>query len=185
MYQKKKLAFSNRTIFEKFSPSIDRCFCVVAKMMFANRINIDGSIDMSQAGFLKKNEVWSYIYYLFYYNNTTLEEFATMRDEEKGKASAIRFYEVVKAVVQNQFIADDKVVPLDINTLIYFVNAIVHKYGENMKNPVVDYLISVLDKHKGVTHLNKLSVITGTNASVVAEPEKVANANVKVSFQYK
>lgn len=183
MYQKKKLAFTNRVVFEKFSPAIDKCFCVVSKMMFANRINIDGSINMEQAGFLKKSDLWSYIYYLYYYNNTSVEEFASMRDEEKGKASALRFYEVVKAVVQNRFVAEERIIPLDVNTLIFFINSIVHKYGEDMKNPVVDYLKSFLDKHRDMVRLNKLSVVTGRENVEVAK--NASNANVKVQFEYK
>lgn len=195
-FKRKKLAFNNQAMFEKqFSTVFETCFCVVSKMMFNNHVNIDGSINMEQAGFLRKYQLWSYIYYLYYYNNSSLEEFAAMKGE-LGKASAVRFYEVVKAVVQNQFVPEESVTPLDVNTLIYFVNIIMAKYrGEgaiaesNIKNPVVDYIRGVLARGKGEegVRLKKLSVVTGKesgNVNVVTDSAGVGNANVKVTFDY-
>lgn len=187
-FQKKKLAFNNTLVFGKpFSPSVDQCFCVASRMMFNHRINMDGTIQMEHAGYLKKNELWSYIYYLYTYNNTSVEEFVTMKDEN-GKASALRFYEVVKAVVQNQFIPEDKVVPLDVNTLIYFINVVCQRYGDNMKNPIADFLKSVVHKQHDIVHLSKLSVITGQEQgalNVITNADKAKNANVKVQFNIK
>lgn len=186
-FQKKKLAFRNQAVFDRsFSPAVDSCFCVVARLVFEGRINVDGTINVEQAGYLKKGDVWSYIYYLYTYNHTSVEEFVAMKDE-KGKASALRFYEVVKAVVQNQFVPEVAIVPLDVNTLIYFINLMCQRYGENMQNPVATFLQS-MTKRPEVVHLSKLSVVTGQEpgaVNVITNANKAKNANVKVQFEYK
>lgn len=185
MFRKKKLAFSNKTVFEKFSPSIDKCFCVTSRLMFEGRINIDGSVNMEQAGYLRKYQLWSYIYYLYYYNNTSVETFSTMMDPENGKASAIRFYEVVKAVIKNQFIPEDSIIPLDVNSLIYFINVMIHTYGQNMKNPITDYIHAILNSNKGLVKIDKLTVKTGNEDKVVlTTDDKEDDANIRVKLNY-
>jgi hypothetical protein len=164
VYTKKRLAFSNQAVFEKkFSSGIDACYCVVSKMMFENLMNVDGTISHENAGSLRKSDLWSYIYYLFYYNNSSVEEFVAMKDKKNGKASAIRFYEVVKAVVKNQFVEEEEITPLDVNTLIYFVNIMIERYEGNMSNPIVSFVQQLVHKAKGeqIGAIKKLSIVTG------------------------
>lgn len=145
MFTKSKLSFTSTVVFEnEFKPSIDHAFCVVSRMMFLNMINIDGSINEEQLGLLKIYELWSYIYYLYYYNHSSVETFAAMKNTTDGKASALLFYETVRREVENPFIGSDEVLPLDVNTLAYFINKMVHTYGKNMRNPVVDYLSEIV-----------------------------------------
>lgn len=160
MFTKFKLSFTSAVVFEKeFKPSIDNAFCVVSRMMFLNMINIDGSINEEQVGLLKVYELWSYIYYLYYYNHSSVETFAAMKDEKDGKASALLFYETVRGEVDNPFVGSDEILPLDVNTLAYFINKMVHTYGKNMRNPVVDYLKEIvrriMDNQSIVERLNK------------------------------
>ena len=191
MFKKARLTFKDPAVFEKdFKGNLESSFCIISKMLFNNRINVDGTIDVAQGGFLRKYELWSYIYYLYYYNNSSVEEFVKMKDPKSGKASALLFYETVRNTVDNQFIGEDEIVTMDVNTLIYFINIIVHKYGDNLRNPVVDYLkqlvfrLSIdkttLDKLKGI------SVVTGTNdvdIKIVTSPEEINSSNIKVSFK--
>lgn len=188
MFIKSKLSFKNAMVFDKrFKPRLDHCFCVVSRMLFNNRINVDGSIDMENAGFLTKYELWSYIYYLYYYNNSSIDEFVAMKNKDNSKASAMLFYQSVKKVIQNQYVADDEVVAFDVNSLVYFINMTVHKYGTDLRNPVIDYLRRILGSKDAVAKLSNFTLVTGrpeTNVQVVTKPENVKNANIKVRLGY-
>lgn len=184
MFKKAKVSFKNKVIFESdFRADIDRAFCVVSKMLFNNRINVDGSIDVNQAAMLRKYEVWSYIYYLYYHNQSIIEEFVAMQDPKSGKASAVRFYEVVRAVVNNPLLAEDSIQPLDVNTLVYFVNFMVHKYQMDMMNPVVVYLQGLLSNKEAVTRLKDFTLVTGrppNEVEIITDPDRLSAANVTV-----
>lgn len=185
MFTKALLSFRHRLIFEKdFKPNIERAFCVVSRMMFEDRINIDGTINMEQAGYLKKWQLWSYIYYLYYYNNSSVEEFVVMKNKKNGKANAVLFYESVRNVVKNQYVHDGEIVPFDVNSLIYFINVISQKYGEDMKNPVVDYLRKILRSKSATEQISKFTLVTGTKEGEVQLVNKEENANIKVKFGY-
>jgi hypothetical protein len=189
MFKKSKLSFKNILVFEKgFRPSIDNSFCVVSKMMFFNRINVDGTINVDQASYLRKRDLWSYIYYLYYYNNSSVEEFAMMKNKTNGKANAVLFYKSVQNIVQNQFINNDEILPFDVNTLIYFINVICQKYGVNLRNPVVDYLRAIMNNKDAIAQLQNFTLVTGRNPGnvvVVTKPEEIANANIKVNLNYR
>ena len=187
MFKKSKLTFKNSAVFEKrFKPFIDTVFCVVSKMMFFDRINVDGTVNPEQAGYLNKYELWSYIYYLFYYNNSTVGEFMEMKDTKTGKANAFKMYTVVKEVVDNQFVDGEDIVPFDVNTLIYFINIVTQKYGPDLRNPIVDYLQKILASKEAMTSINKFSIVTGQkdgNIVVVSNPSNIENANIKIGFR--
>lgn len=187
MFVKAKLSFANEAVFEKdFKPTIDHAFCVVSKMMWLNRINIDGTIDMEQATLLRKYEIWSYIYYLFYNNHSTLDLFASMKSEDNGKANALLFYKAVAGKVKNQFIdeamAKNKLVAFDVNTLIYFVNMVVQEYGADLTNPVVQYLQRIVSNPETIEKLRQFTLVTGKypgNVQVV-KGDALNSADIKV-----
>lgn len=190
MFIKKKLAFNNVLIFEKqFKADFDKSFCVVSKMMIKDVLNIDGSIDIVKTGDLKKYELWSYIYYLYYFNNTTIEEFALMKDNDnKGKASAVKFYEVVRNTVNNQFVPHDSFIPLDVNTLSYFINILIHKYENNLTNPIVNYLQKILNRKPDMIKLGKLAITTGNsgkNVEFITNSNNAKNSNLKIKMDLK
>lgn len=184
MFIKAKLSFKNKTVFESdFQPNVDRAFCIVSKMLFNNRINVDGSINVEQAAMLRKYELWSYIYYLYYHNNSIIDEFQEMQEPSSGKASAVRFYKVVRETVQNPLLEKDSFQPLDPNTLIYFINILVHKYGQDMMNPVVVYLQQLLTNKEAIAKLKTITLVTGRpekNVEIISDPEKIASTNVKI-----
>ena len=186
MFEKATLSFKSIIMFGKeFKPSIDHSFCVVSKMMFFNHINIDGTINDDKASLLKKHELWSYIYYLYYYNNSSVEEFVKMKNPKDGKANALQMYRVVQEIVQNQFVPSTEIAPFDVNTLIYFINVITQRYGENMRNPVVDYLRKILGSKEAIEQIKKFSLRTGAkpgNVVMVTDPKEVNNADIKIEF---
>lgn len=187
MFQKQKVSFNSKEVFDsKFKANIDTCFCVVSKLLFNNIINIDGSIDIDKAILLKKFQLWSYIYYLYFFNNKVIPEFIAMKTAKNDKASAILFYDTVMKTVNEKNIqnAKAKVIPFDINTLIYFINIIIHKYEHNMTNPVIDYLNKILEKQI-IPSLGSISIRTGTNSGnvkIITNPQNVSNSNVKVKL---
>jgi hypothetical protein len=75
--------------------------------------------------------------------------------------------------------------PFDENTLVYFINIIVHKYNNTLVNPVIDYLNQILSKEI-IPTLGSISIKTGNsngkNVTIITDPTKMSNANVKVKF---
>ena len=172
----KRLAFTNVAVFDKkFKPDIEQCFAVVAKMLFSKRINIDGSIDIDNLINTRRYELWSYIYFLYYYNNTSIDEFSSMKNTRGGLggASAENFYATVKAVVSNHYVnalspekpKASEYLPFDPQTLAYFINYLVHKYDDSLKNPVIDFIRELLETEKPIAKLNSLVVMTNPNAN--------------------
>jgi hypothetical protein len=184
MFKKAKLSFKSAGVFDKeFKPNIDNVYCVIARLVFEGHINPDGSINDDQAGYLKKYQLWSYIYYLYYYNSSTVDIFSEMKDS-KGKASAVEFYDAVARVVENPFSSD--YTPFDVNTLIYFINKVTHEYENRMRNPVIDF-IERLQGQRVQNGLKKLTLITGVQG---IEPDNIKinvrrNTNNNVQNKYK
>jgi len=190
--------FSHAALFDKkFKPDIETCSCIVGKMVFAKKINIDGSVDVDNMINIRKYELWSYIYYLYYFNNTSIDEFVAMKNTKTGTASAENFYRTVRDVVDNQFVSriniasdkDEVVVPLDPRTLAYFINMIIHKYEEDLANPIMSYLRELV-RQKPKATFDSLIIKTGDNENVKivpgigknANPNAVRDANVKIDI---
>ncbi len=189
MYEKSRVAFTRKEIFgNKFKPNINACFCTVSKMLFADMINTDGTIDINKSVNFKKEELWSYIYYLYFYNNTNVNVFKSMKNKDNGKASAVHFYDTVISMVAEA--EDDETKPpkpFDTTTLIIFINNVIEEFGRELVNPIFDYLGIILKKNV----LSRISAITlktvnvGTNSGkikIVTDEKNVANANVKVTL---
>jgi len=196
------VSFSNAALFDKkFKSDIETCSCTVGKMFFSKKINIDGSIDVDNMVNLRKFELWSYIYYLYYFNNTSIQEFSSMKNPRDGKASAENFYRTVRDVVDNQFVEkinkesekNEVVVPLDPRTLSYFINLIIHRYEDDLTNPIINYVQELVERVKGApgAKFNSLVIKTGENKDIKISPgfgknanaNAAKNANVKVNVR--
>lgn len=188
MYKKLKLSFKNKDVFDnKFKPHLDTCFCIVSRLLLSGIINPDGSIQMEKVVSLKKHELWSYIYYLFYYNNKTIPEFIKMKIVRTEKASAILFYESVQDASDLNSRANSSMPPLDINVLVYFINKMIHQYENNLINPVIDTLQQIIKKEI-IPNFSNFSIKTGNsgdNVKIFTNPDDIKNANVKVRFSMK
>jgi hypothetical protein len=181
MFEKQKISFKSKDVFDsKFTPNVDICFCTVSKLLFNNIINIDGSIDMEKAITLKKHELWSYIYYLYSFNNKTINEFIAMRTPRNNKANAELFYNSVLEIIGK---STNSTSSIDINDLIYFINVIIHKYEDNLVNPVIGYLKKILSREI-IPVLGNLSVKTGnsSNVTILTNPDNVKSSNVQVKY---
>jgi hypothetical protein len=104
-----------------------------------------------------------------------------MKTERNGKANAELFYESVKNAT------GETGSQLDNNTLIYFINLMIHNNEDNLINPVIDYLKKILSKEI-IPSLGSIGIKTGTNSknvNIITNTNAVKNANVKVSFTRK
>jgi hypothetical protein len=191
MFEKQRVAFSRKEIFGvKFKPAINPSFCTVSRMVFAGHINTDGTIDIDKAVSLTKEELWAYVYYLYFYNHTNVPIFQAMKNPENGKASALNFYEAVISMVDREEETNDQPAkPFDTTTLIIFINNVIEEFGKQLVNPIFDYLHVILERNI-VTRLSGITLVTGDNKEtgesnkikIVTNAKNVANANVKVSF---
>lgn len=144
MFKKEKLSFANKEVFGDFKITVNGCFCMIAKMTVDNKIYKDGTINPSIANKLKLEELWSYIYHLYYHNYGTNEVFSQMRRKNitlRVKGSAHLFYLTVKEFLgmkeDPSAVIKDKISKID---LILFINNVVEKYKGNLVNPVFDYI---------------------------------------------
>jgi hypothetical protein len=178
MFQKRKVAFKNQDIFgANFQPAVDPCFCMVSKMLFHGKIEIDGTLDISKEVMFSKKELWSYIYYLYYHNHTNMEIFQKMKDRKSGKASAEKFYETIygdATIIQS----------VDVTSLVLFINNLIRS-NEELVNPVIDYLKVIIQKNI-MSRISGVSVITGKDGKsgfeIVTNPKEAEQANVKISL---
>jgi hypothetical protein len=196
MFEKARVAFTRKEIFgPKFRPAIDPCFCTVSKMLYAGLINPDGTIDVDKAGVISKQQLWCYVYYLWFHNHTNVPIFKSMKSPDNGKATATLFYSAVTAFVEGVNDDDDaeKPKPFDTTTLILFINQVLEEFQHQIVNPIFDYLKMLLQRDV-VTRLSGVGIITGKNNSsdgknpnitIVTDPKEVENANVKITFSRK
>lgn len=177
----KLVAFSNKLIFgNRFSAIIDNCFCMVSKTLIDDNLNFDGTIDLSKETILKKDVLWSYIYYLYYYNNSSISEFNKMQDPKTGKADALLFYNAVRNTTDTIISFGQ---PLTTSLLIIFINNIINKYHDSLINPIIDYLNILINKRIDL-HLSNIAIQTGKDSGfkIELDKEKMKNSNVKVNF---
>lgn len=189
MFKKHKVAFTNKTIFgHMFKNNIEDCFCKLSKMLFSGKIESDGTIDPSKSDAFSASELWSYVYYLYYYNKSDIDEFAAMKSKKTGRASAAQFYELVKSVTDGaaySLASSPSPQPINKAGLISFLNSMIRQYGEDLVNPVFDYLRVLIEKPH-LMNLKGIKLVTGksgeANVQFVTDPKQVEKANIKVSL---
>jgi hypothetical protein len=176
MYTKQRIAFSKKELFgNHFKPGMDACFCRVSRLVFEGKIMPDGMIDAANIRGLGKDDLWSYIYYLFFYNNTNIPVFTSMVNQDNGKASAPLFYQAV-------FQTENTPLNADVPTLIIFINSTIEKYGAELVNPIFDYLKVILNTKNIASKISGISVIARNSGfEIVTDPQKIQNANVKIT----
>lgn len=182
--KKKAVSFTTQEVFDLgFKPDIETCFCIVSKLLFRNVINADGSIDMEQLVNVRKRELWSYIYYLYQYNNGTLPEFMAMKNKSTGKADGLLFYQVVYNDGANANTNTNAKMPKklgnDIGRLVYFINTVVHTNKDDLINPVIDYLKQLMKKEL----YTKLSEVKIEMAPLNGYSTNTNKKNVRVGFE--
>jgi len=189
MFEKQRIAFSNKDIFGlRFKADVRACFCTVSQMLFDDKINLDGTIDISKVVSLTKYELWCYVYYLFFHNQTNVPIFRSMVNPETGKASAPLFYEAVLSMVQDEKYTAREDLParaLDPTTLVLFINEVLEEFGKQLVNPIFDYLHVIMQKNI-MSRIANVTIKTGDKNTdrikIVTDQRNVDDANVKVDL---
>lgn len=90
------VTFNTVSVFGKaFVPNRQTAICSIGDMLNSGMLKIDGSIPTTNIGKISKNQIWSYVYYLWSYNRSRLDIFHNMSSYEhrKTKASPVKFCE--------------------------------------------------------------------------------------------
>jgi hypothetical protein len=185
-FEKHRLSFSSpkgKTIFgEHFKSGKQAAIQTAAKMLLSDQLNSDGTINASKAFELTTADLWSYIYYVYVFNKETIPEFESMRGDD-GLASAERFYDVVKSILDNTGLRPQyDIKKIDKDDLIKFVDKIVKREGDKLLNPVVVHyngmVGTLLEKAKLVVKTGNV----GNNVKIVTNPDNVAKSDIIIKL---
>jgi hypothetical protein len=152
-----KISFKRSDIFGKaFTPSLNSCFARVSNMLLSGTINSNmrpgmkaGTIDLQIGLTTNRTSLWSYIYYLYFYNNKLNPIFYSMKNK---KANAMLFCQTIMS-----YLGTDKI---DNMALTIFINKIINEY--NLINPVIDYLGNIIKNKEVIPKLSEILIKDGT-----------------------
>lgn len=187
-FKKKTISFSNTNIFgAQFRSGIKLCFSVVAKMLFDDKITISGGIESDKADNITLTELWSYIYYLYYYNSNDIPEFNNMKDDD-GNASGELMYNQVRIIVDEEEFFNVRINKdveiMHTTSLIYFINKMIIDYHDKIIIPVVEHLQNLLKK-KNMNNNLSLKINNDSNmyySAKLLNDKNINNANIKIQF---
>lgn len=188
-FEKKRISFASHEIFgPNFKSGQRAAEIVTADLLLKNRLNMDGTVNEAMIVDIQESDLWSYIFYLYSYNNSTINEFKQMMDEDEKKASAEHFYDVVRSVVENTgFRTQYKIVKLNNHDLILFVKKMVAKYGSELYNPVVLRFQDFIDYYYERI-LDELDIVvrTGDNTvKVITDQDKASRSDIVIKIGVK
>ena len=145
---------------EVIEPDIYKCFYQVSKILLHEKINLDGSINNLRKPILSINELWSYIYYLYFYN------------KKVGVFKGIKEWtgqEIVKLVKKTVNINNWPTHQAKINEmLILFVNMFIIDNTKTIYNPLIVYLNKIIEKNLYLTLKPNIIIKTGNHNVVVS-----------------
>jgi hypothetical protein len=205
-----KTNFHDKQIFgQGFQPGLKSCMPGIGTLFQEDILKLDGTINLERMGKVTKTVVWTYIYYLWYYNKETVEVFKKMTDDSQKvkKASATLFSVAVKEYIQKQ--NPDKILSkartFSKENLVSFVNDTV-KENKDIKIPVLQQLykkllnasrnnqsVNIALKKQNNTSNNlqpatatatttQVTATSNKNAVVVLDPKEMTNSDIKVQF---
>lgn len=155
-----------------------------AKLLLTDALNTDGTININNIAYLHDYDLWSYIFYLYCYNNEHINEFIQMKGEN-GKASAELMYDVVRSRVENTGLKTHyDLKKMSVPDLIKFVKVIVDKHGTELVNPVVDHYNMLLQANFEEAFKN-IDVVVRTgkeNAKIVTNSKDVQNSDIVIKI---
>lgn len=155
-----------------------------AKMLLSDQLTKKGTIDRNKLTYMEDYDLWSYIYYLYSFNNEHIAEFVQMKGED-GQASAEKFYDVVKSSIEHTGLRTQYLIEkLSVIDLVNFIDRVVYKYGDRLKNPVVDHYNQML-AGSYIDFFKNIDIVVRTgrdNARVVRDPRNVANSDIIITI---
>lgn len=190
-HKTKTVPFSNKNVYGKqFKPGLKLVFPVVAKMLFDNKINITGGINSDNADGISRDELFSYIYYLWVYNKSNISPFTKLHDS-RGLASGDLFYNTIKQVITDNpeynVRKSHDITAIDISGLIYFINKTVNDNYGKIIIPVVDHLNNLL-KEESKKSFDGVTIKTGKFSNNMRYQAEVLtdinsnNSDIKIKF---
>ena len=194
-FKKHRLSFSShqgKLIFgQHFKTGKNNAIQSATKLLLSDQLNEDGTINEASLTFIPDADIWSYIYYLYAFNNEDIHDFQQMKGED-GQASAEKFYDVVRSRVDNSYLkVQNDIQKLSTPDLIKFIKIVITKYRGQIKNPVVDHYNIMLQQKIGnafTQSVNNVNVVVRTgqkNSRVVTNAKNVAQSDIVISFSMK
>ena len=100
----RNITFERVSIFGKsFKPDIAQCICRVGKLLNDGSININGTLNIGDMSKVRKSDLWSYIFYLWYHNkeegyivfdSMSIVKYGKRRvDAEKAAATIYKYFD--------------------------------------------------------------------------------------------
>jgi hypothetical protein len=133
---KERIKFKNQRVFGRlFDPFIDSAISFVGKMYISGKIEPNGKVNDTKK--LLLGDLWSYVYYLYYYNRDK-DPFKSMKTLTGNHASARNFYKIVHKITKTS------VGKINEKILIKFINIVITEYKIN--NPIQSKSIIVNNK---------------------------------------
>jgi hypothetical protein len=162
-FSKESISFKTVHIFGTFKAGIKPCFCEVSRMLFDQVMLTNGTINFDHETLVKKHALWSYIYYLYYYNYKRINVFSRMRKYNKNfkrwQASPLRFYETV---IRELTLQDKHEISNE--NLILFINKLILENKDTMINPIIISLRKIME----IPNLTKLLEVTPYPSTITA-----------------
>lgn len=170
---KKTISFKNSTVFGKnFTKRVSNAECVVAKMLNANVLNMNGSLDNRDVEAFKaltKEHLWLYIYYLWFNNYQIIPlfnrmttfvqtkknksmELRTPLDEGEARACANCFVKEIKAFLKQHdrlVIDNENGEQITREQLIDFLNFLFNENEDVIKVPLLENI------YERITHIQE------------------------------
>lgn len=163
-----------------------------AKLLMSNILEKNGAIKKNKISYLEESDLWSYIAYLYYFNKEHVTEFKHMKGND-GRASAERFYDVVRSVSGKTSLTTHKSVEkISINDLHYFINHIISRRAKTLVNPVVEHYNNAILRNDIDTLKNdfikNMDIVVRTgmkDARIVTDPDEIQNSDIVISIGLK
>lgn len=193
------ISFNTKSVFgRKFTPGIKVCVGVVGSMMNKSLLQVDGTISQDIAQKVRKSEIWSYVYYLWYYNKDVIRVFEDMTSFEQKKPKAIgEKFAIVFADLMEKSGIDKGTTDMQLKSvftkerILITLNKLVRD-NPSIKIPILQrlykQLLNSVDLKNSVmknmqVRLNQVQVRTAKNAqNNVKWGDNVKNADVKIQI---
>jgi hypothetical protein len=168
-----------------YASGIKGAVCAVGNLLDKGLLTPHGTIHTPKVGTIRKGELWSYVYYLWYHNHTSIDTFKqmTIYQNHRAKASAVRFVEAIHRVLG----FDTNTKPLGQLTKDNLVAAIhtILSREQDIKIPILQRLYQQINRADEIMprEFQRLGLSGAMNVKVVPNVEIITDAKNLQSAQ--
>jgi hypothetical protein len=180
----KNVSFGSKTVFgSRFQPGIKNAIGVVGSLLNTGALRLEGSIDPSDVSKIRKHQIWSYIYYLWYYNRDKIEIFEKMSNYEGKKAKATAktfltsFYDMMDKTGLEINSSTQLITIFNKERIVDTLNKILEKYPD-ISIPVLQKLYKKLINSGKIPGLEKVSSSQLAKANIQVIPNANQQPNI-------